>query len=69
KKKNQKGEAKNVEGKKIWIHQRGHLADTLKAMQEDLQSAISYAGGRDLESIRKVDYVIVKNSIFNGDIL
>lgn len=65
----QKGEAKNVEGKKIWIHQRGHLADTLKAMREDLQSAISYAGGRDLESIRKVDYVIVKNSIFNGDIL
>ncbi|OUC11044.1 hypothetical protein X568_02785, partial [Helicobacter pylori SS1] len=27
----------------------------------------SYAGGRDLEAIRKVDYVIVKNSIFNGD--
>ena len=36
-------------------------------MQEDLQSSISYAGGRDLEAIRKVDYVIVKNSILNGD--
>jgi len=36
-------------------------------MQEDLQSAVSYAGGRDLESLTKVDYVIVKNSIFNGD--
>jgi GMP reductase len=64
-----RGEAKNVEGKKIWIHQRGHLRDTLQAMREDLQSSISYAGGRDLEAIRKVDYVIVKNSIFNGDVL
>ncbi|MCI1285293.1 MAG: GMP reductase, partial [Pediococcus pentosaceus] len=49
--------------------QRGHLRDTLQAMREDLQSSISYAGGRDLEAIRKVDYVIVKNSIFNGDVL
>jgi len=36
-------------------------------MQQDLQSSISYSGGKDLEAIRKVDYVIVKNSIFNGD--
>ncbi|MET1240489.1 GMP reductase, partial [Enterococcus faecalis] len=46
---------------------KGKLADTLVEMQQDLQSSISYAGGRDLEAIRKVDYVIVKNSIFNGD--
>ncbi|MGX6978617.1 GMP reductase [Vagococcus elongatus] len=63
----QKGEKKNVEGKKIWVHHKGLLADTLVEMQQDLQSSISYAGGRDLEAIRKVDYVIVKNSIFNGD--
>ncbi|MGK0550531.1 GMP reductase [Enterococcus faecalis] len=63
----QKGEKKNVEGKKIWIQHKGHLADTLVEMQQDLQSSISYAGGADLEAIRKVDYVIVKNSIFNGD--
>lgn len=63
----QKGEKKNVEGKKIWIQHKGSLKDTLVEMQQDLQSSISYAGGRDLESIRKVDYVIVKNSIFNGD--
>lgn len=36
-------------------------------MQQDLQSSISYAGGNDLEAIRTVDYVVVKNSIFNGD--
>ncbi|MEB7429199.1 GMP reductase [Enterococcus lactis] len=63
----QKGEKRNVEGKKIWIQHKGSLKDTLVEMQQDLQSSISYAGGRDLESIRKVDYVIVKNSIFNGD--
>lgn len=63
----QKGEKKNVEGKKILLPYKGPLADTLNEMQQDLQSAISYAGGNDLEAIRKVDYVIVKNSIFNGD--
>lgn len=63
----QKGERRNVEGKKILIKHKGKISDTLREMQQDLQSSISYAGGRDLEAIRKVDYVIVKNSIFNGD--
>lgn len=63
----QKGEHKNVEGKKILLPHKGALKDTLQEMQEDLQSAISYAGGRDIESLRKVDYVVVKNSIWNGD--
>ncbi|PUD25245.1 GMP reductase, partial [Helicobacter pylori] len=49
------------------IQHKGSLKDTLVEMHQDLQSSISYAGGRDLEAIRKVDYVIVKNSIFNGD--
>lgn len=65
----QKGEHKNVEGKKILLPAKGHLADTLKEMTEDLQSSISYAGGRDLQALRHVDYVIVKNSIWNGDSL
>ena len=56
----QKGEKTNVEGKKIIIPYKGKIADTLKEMTEDLQSSISYAGGKDLESITKVDYVIVK---------
>jgi GMP reductase len=63
----QKGEHKNVEGKKILLPHKGHLRDTLVEMQEDLQSAISYAGGRDINALTKVDYVIVKNSIWNGD--
>ncbi|HZJ87335.1 MAG TPA: GMP reductase [Erysipelothrix sp.] len=63
----QKGEKKNVEGKKILVPHKGSIEDTLTEMKQDLQSSISYAGGNDLESIRKVDYVVVKNSIFNGD--
>lgn len=63
----QKGEKTNVEGKRILISYKGKIEDTLKEMTEDLQSSISYAGGKDIEAITKVDYVIVKNSIFNGD--
>lgn len=63
----QKGEHKNVEGKKILLPVKGRLEDTLTEMQQDLQSSISYAGGKELDSLRHVDYVIVKNSIWNGD--
>lgn len=63
----QKGVYKNVEGKKMLIKSRGNIADTLREMHEDLQSSISYAGGNDLSSLSRVDYVIVRNSIFNGD--
>ncbi|WP_341301007.1 GMP reductase [Lysinibacillus sp. FSL H8-0500] len=63
----QKGERKNVEGKKMYVEHKGRIQDTLIEMQQDLQSSISYAGGTKLEAIRNVDYVIVKNSIFNGD--
>lgn len=63
----QKGEHKNVEGKKILLEHKGNIKNTLIEMKQDLQSSISYAGGKDIEAIRKVDYVLVKNSIFNGD--
>ncbi|MDI7742138.1 GMP reductase [Lysinibacillus fusiformis] len=63
----QKGEKKNVEGKKMYVEHKGSLMDTLVEMEQDLQSSISYAGGSKLDSIRTVDYVVVKNSIFNGD--
>ncbi|TCP21149.1 GMP reductase [Scopulibacillus darangshiensis] len=63
----QKGEKKNVEGKKMFVEHKGSLKETLIEMEQDLQSSISYAGGETLEAIRNVDYVVVKNSIFNGD--
>lgn len=63
----QKGERKNVEGKRMFVEHKGSLKDTLIEMEQDLQSSISYAGGNKLEAIRNVDYVIVKNSIFSSD--
>lgn len=63
----QKGEKRNIEGKKMYVEYRGSLQDTLIEMEQDLQSSISYAGGKTLEALRTVDYVVVKNSIFSGD--
>ncbi|WP_085522753.1 GMP reductase [Tuberibacillus sp. Marseille-P3662] len=63
----QKGEKKNVEGKRMVVEHKGSLDDTLQELEQDLQSSISYAGGNTLEDLRHVGYVVVKNSIFNGD--
>ncbi len=54
-----KGEYKHVEGKRILEPIKGHLADTVREMGEDLQSSISYAGGRVLADLRKVNYVVL----------
>lgn len=59
-----KGEKRYVEGKKELIQVRGKLAETYKEMQEDLQSSISYSGGKTVQDIKKVDYVILKTSNF-----
>ncbi|MCU0929082.1 MAG: GMP reductase [Burkholderiaceae bacterium] len=54
-----KGEYKHVEGKRILEPIKGRLPDTLREMREDLQSSISYAGGRVLTDLKKVNYVIL----------
>ena len=54
-----KGEYRHVEGKRILEPVKGPLADTLREMEEDIQSSISYSGGRKLMDIRKVNYVIL----------
>jgi GMP reductase len=54
-----KGEYKHVEGKRILEPIKGTLAETLREMREDVQSSISYAGGRVLADLRKVNYVIL----------
>ena len=54
-----KGEYKHVEGKRILEPVKGKLADTLIEMQQDVQSSISYSGGKKLIDIRKVNYVIL----------
>ncbi len=54
-----KGEYKHVEGKRILEPIKGWLADTLIEMEQDVQSSISYSGGKKLMDIRKVNYVIL----------
>ncbi len=59
----QKGEYTNVEGKKELVVQKGDIHDTLVEMKQDLQSSISYAGGKDLDALRAVDYVLLSSSV------
>ncbi|HHX52716.1 MAG TPA: GMP reductase [Erysipelothrix sp.] len=59
----QKGEYTNVEGKKELVVQKGDISHTLNEMKQDLQSSISYAGGKDLDSLRSVDYVLLSSSV------
>lgn len=59
----QKGKYENVEGKQMLIDYRGDIKRTLKEMQQDLQSAVSYAGGNELSSLKDVDYVILNHGI------
>ena len=54
-----KGEYKHVEGKRILEPIKGKLTDTLREMQEDVQSSVSYSGGRTLADLRKVNYVVL----------
>ena len=52
-----KGEYKHVEGKRILEPIKGKLSETMVEMEQDIQSSISYSGGRKLMDIRKVNYV------------
>jgi GMP reductase len=54
-----KGEYKHVEGKRILEPIKGNLLNTLVEMEQDVQSSISYSGGKKLMDIRKVNYVIL----------
>jgi GMP reductase len=54
-----KGEYKHVEGKRILEPIKGKLAETLREMREDVQSSISYAGGKTLADLKKVNYVVL----------
>lgn len=59
----QKGEYVNVEGKKELVKFKGSIQHTLMEMKQDLQSSISYAGGKDIDALRAVDYVLLSSSI------
>jgi len=57
----QKGEHKHVEGKEILLECNGmSYAEKYQDITEHLQSAISYAGGKDLSAFKRVDYTTTK---------
>ena len=55
----QKGEAKNVEGRSVMVPYKGSIWGTLRRMTENLQSSVSYAGGYRLSDLQNVEYVIL----------
>lgn len=55
----QKGDNKHVEGARILVPFKGSIDNTLRIIRENLQSSISYSGGRLLEDLRNVSYVLV----------
>lgn len=57
----QKGEKKYVEGRKTFMPYKGAIEETLRTIRENLQSSISYAGGKELLDLRKVEYVLLNN--------
>lgn len=55
----QKGDNKNVEGISMLVPYKGSIWDTYKTIKENLQSSVSYAGGKELTDLTNVEYVIV----------
>ena len=53
-----KGARIHVEGKKILIDYKGDMELLLEELEEDLQSAVSYAGGRNLDALFSTKKVI-----------
>ena len=54
-----KGEYKNVEGKKILIDYKGSMVKLLTELKEDLQSSISYVGGRVARDLINAEIICV----------
>ncbi len=55
-----KGENKHVEGFEVYLPCNAMTyAQKLQEIKEDLQSSVSYAGGKDLEALRNVSFVEV----------
>lgn len=55
-----KGNSNNVEGFATELSPTVTIEDKVKEMKQDLQSAISYAGGDSLYAFKSVDYVTTK---------
>lgn len=49
----------HIEGKRIFMAIDGNIDSKLKEITQDLQSAISYSGGKELFSLRNVGFVVL----------
>lgn len=60
-----KGSVRNIEGFTTHLTPSDTITSKIREIQEDLQSAISYAGGKDLSALdlSKVQYRIVSNNL------
>lgn len=56
---NQKGNSTHVEGKRLLVPYKGPISETYRTVEENLQSAVSYAGGRKLDDLVNTEYKIV----------
>jgi GMP reductase len=54
-----KKHSKHIEGYKVGLDEEGCIIDKMNAINQALQSSISYSGGRTLFDIRKTEYILV----------
>jgi GMP reductase len=55
-----KGSQKNVEGRRLLLETNGmSYLEKLKEIQEDLQSSISYAGGKCITDLKQAEYIVL----------
>lgn len=53
-----KEEKINIEGKKILTEYKGSIIKLVKSLKENLQSAVSYSGGKTLDSLREIQQIL-----------
>ena len=54
----QSGKTNRIEGKKILIDYKDQsIIDYLKYLEECLQSSISYGGGKNIQDLKKVNWI------------
>ena len=56
----QKGESKHVEGRRLLVPYKGSIDFTFGTIKDNLQSSVSYAGGKELFDLRDTRYVLLK---------
>ena len=56
-----KSNNQNIEGKRELLKFKGSIWETLDHLTQDIQSAISYAGGKNITALKHTNYVLLKS--------